>query len=182
MTAQEQIDRVNNNIADTYAVLESKGATMPSARNSDNLAQTAASVAPAQWEESLDYPGCFYRNVGQEKEWLNPPLVAGVEYRTAERNIEKPVYAKVVEYTPSAAIGNSSGTATVYIDHGISNFNRPIRVDTTFNGTSQLPYVSGSGCVTAISWISATQIVLRIEKTTHGAGQIWRFTIYYQKS
>lgn len=182
MTAQEQIDRVNKNIADTYAVLESKGATMPSARNSDNLPQTAASIVSAKWTESTEFPGCFYIEVGQEREWLNPPMSVGVEYRTAERNLGKPVYAKVVEYTPSDAIGTTSGTATVYIDHGISNFNRPIRVDTTFNGTSLLPYVSGSGCVTAISWISATQIVLRIEKTTHGAGQIWRFTIYYQKS
>lgn len=49
------------------------------------------------WTESTDHPGCFYRNVDGEVEWLNPPMVAGVPYRTAERHCNKPVYKILVD-------------------------------------------------------------------------------------
>lgn len=45
---QDQIDRINENIADTYAVLETMGAAMPAKRNSDNLAATAASLTSVE--------------------------------------------------------------------------------------------------------------------------------------
>lgn len=37
-------------------------------------------------------------------EWVNPPMLLGVEYRTVYRNNEKPVYAKLVNcgYLPNA--------------------------------------------------------------------------------
>lgn len=45
--------------------------------------------------ESSEYPGCYYRQLdNNEVEWLNPPMVLGVEYRTAERWEAKPVYVK----------------------------------------------------------------------------------------
>ena len=42
--------------------------------------------------ESSEYAGCYYRVVDGETEWLNPPAEMGVEYRTAERYLGKPVY------------------------------------------------------------------------------------------
>ena len=47
-------------------------------------------------QESTEYPGCYYRMVGEKAEWLNPPMVMGVEYRTAERWEESPVYTMLV--------------------------------------------------------------------------------------
>ena len=47
-------------------------------------------------EESSEYPGCYYRMVDDEVEWLNPPVVLGVEYRTAERWRDNVVYTTVV--------------------------------------------------------------------------------------
>lgn len=45
--------------------------------------------------ESADYPGCYYRhNAAGEVEWINPPMIDGVEYRTTERHEGKPVYIK----------------------------------------------------------------------------------------
>lgn len=44
MSIQSEINRIAQNIADTYSVLEAAGATMPTVRNSDNLAATAASI------------------------------------------------------------------------------------------------------------------------------------------
>ena len=45
------------------------------------------------------YPDCFYRKVdgSDMKEWLNPPMEDGVEYRTTERFLGKPVYIKSVK-------------------------------------------------------------------------------------
>lgn len=45
MSIVSQIDRISNNIADTYSVLESAGATMPAEANSDNLAATAQTIS-----------------------------------------------------------------------------------------------------------------------------------------
>lgn len=46
---QSEIDRVNENVAATYAVLEEAGADMPEAQNTDNLAATAASIKAVQY-------------------------------------------------------------------------------------------------------------------------------------
>lgn len=49
MSIQSEIDRIENNIAATYAELEEQGATMPSARNSTNLAATAATTKTVKY-------------------------------------------------------------------------------------------------------------------------------------
>lgn len=46
--------------------------------------------------EDPDHPGCYYRMVDGEKEWLNHPLVNGVEYRTTERIDGDPLYVKEI--------------------------------------------------------------------------------------
>lgn len=53
------------------------------------------SVAPAT--ESADYPGCYYRMVGSETEWINPPVEFGEEYRTTERWNGNAVYTKLID-------------------------------------------------------------------------------------
>lgn len=57
MGVQTQIDRINQNVASTYAVLAAMGADMPTEQNSDNLMATAATVKdiiPAYWQSALD--------------------------------------------------------------------------------------------------------------------------------
>lgn len=44
MSVQTQIDRINQNVANTYAVLAALGATLPDEQNSDNLMSTAGTV------------------------------------------------------------------------------------------------------------------------------------------
>lgn len=51
------------------------------------------------WTEDTNHPGCLYRVVGDETEWLNPPMIEGVEYRTAERCHGVPVYCVAVSGT-----------------------------------------------------------------------------------
>lgn len=47
--------------------------------------------------ESAEYPGCYYRTVNGAVEWINPPMVPGVEYRTTERWNSKIVYTMLVD-------------------------------------------------------------------------------------
>lgn len=44
MSVQSQIDRIEQNVANTYSVLNDMGATMPSVQNTDNLPNTAESL------------------------------------------------------------------------------------------------------------------------------------------
>lgn len=54
--------------------------------------------------------------VWQPWEWVNPPMLAGVEYRTTERYMGKPVYAKLV----FVGAGPTAGSA-VTVNHGVAN-------------------------------------------------------------
>lgn len=44
MSVQTEIDRINENVANTYSVLEGAGADMPQTRNTANLSEAAASI------------------------------------------------------------------------------------------------------------------------------------------
>lgn len=71
--------------------------------------------------EDTEYPGCWYRMVGNEKEWLNPPYVPGEVYRTVERyrynqRINTPVYAGY--FTDFGALPNNT-TKSVLLPTGI---------------------------------------------------------------
>ena len=61
--------------------------------------------------ESTDYPGCYYRMVDGAQEWINPPMVVGVEYRTTEKFEGQPVYCQLVYFTGIV----DGGTVTVNV-------------------------------------------------------------------
>lgn len=44
MSIQSEIDRINQNVSDTYSTLSDLGADMPSTQSTDNLAETVAGV------------------------------------------------------------------------------------------------------------------------------------------
>lgn len=62
----------------------------------------SSDVGAAPAVEDTNYPGCYYRMVNGEKEWINPPLVLGEEYRTAERWDGNAVYVKNIDLGRSA--------------------------------------------------------------------------------
>lgn len=72
--------------------------------NPHGVTAVQAGAAPAI--ESADYAGCYYRMVGGETEWINPPMMTGTEYRTTERYEGKPVYVQTffIEALPNAAV------------------------------------------------------------------------------
>ena len=71
----------------------------------------------SQYNESEDYPGCYYRMRDGEIEWLNPPMELGVEYRTTERYRGEVIYVKLIL---AASLPNNS---TMSIDTQIPAFN-----------------------------------------------------------
>lgn len=64
-------------------------------------------------KEDATYPGCYYYETANGVEWVNPPMLVGVEYRTTERYDGKPVYVKVVDYgtLPNNTEGSNYGLA-----------------------------------------------------------------------
>nr|DAL09367.1 MAG TPA_asm: nucleoid-associated protein [Caudoviricetes sp.] len=69
-------------------------------------------------------------------EWVNPPMQLGVEYRTIERYLGKPVYVKVVDCGKFPAPGSSKMVA-----HGISNC-VPISITAQMSNSNTVPYVN----------------------------------------
>lgn len=59
---------------------------------------------------------CIYGSKITPWEYINPPMILGVEYRTTERYKGKPVYAQLVPFGP---LPNNTLAATA---HGIANF------------------------------------------------------------
>lgn len=72
-------------------------------------------------------------------EWITPPMVLGVEYRTAEKHNGKPVYTKLVDC--GAMPNNTAKTISYSDDVNV----RPISVTGTWsNGTITMPGESGT--------------------------------------
>lgn len=59
---------------------------------------TSVDVGAAPAIEDSEHPGCYYRMVGGEREWINPPMVLGEEYRTTERLDKLVVYTKMTSF------------------------------------------------------------------------------------
>lgn len=74
----------------------------------EHTAQQIDDAVAASTVESTDYPGCYYRTDSGVTEWVNPPMLVGVEYRTTERYQGKPVYTKSFNI---GALPAGSGTA-----------------------------------------------------------------------
>lgn len=75
----------------------------------------------------------FYENVWQPWEWVNPPMLLGVEYRTTERYKGKPVYVKAVDF------GALPNTTTKHVDIDNKNHARAIRVSGLLNNGATIP-------------------------------------------
>lgn len=80
--------------------------------------------------------------VWQPFEWVNPPMDLGVEYRTTERYLGKPVYVKVVD------CGNLPDGTTKEVAHGIADiaivvYAQAIASNSTaaFNGRVYMPTI-----------------------------------------
>ena len=79
-----------------------------------NNKPTPADIGAAPAVESADHPGCYYRIVDSDTQWLNAPMILGVEYLTAQRWNGKPVYVKAV------GMGTLVNNSSKRVDLGLS--------------------------------------------------------------
>ena len=68
--------------------------------------QARGNISAMQGIESTDHPGCYYVLNGSAVEWINPPMQVGVEYRTTERYLGKPVYTQIINCGSMPDIGS----------------------------------------------------------------------------
>ena len=112
-----------------------------------------------------------------EWEWVDPPLQTGVEYRTTERAAGKPVYAKRVVYTPTAAVSN----ANLDITHGITDFSSLVRVEGS-DSPYPIPRLESGGGFVGITYVNDTIIRIAVYNTTIAAGRTLAITLFYTKT
>lgn len=130
-------------------------------------------VAMNEFTQDAEYPGYYYRMVDSEKEWLNPPMVAGTEYRTTERHNGKVVYTKLI------AFGNMPNSGMKGVPHGCAATN-VLRVSGNASGSDSgatIPYYDGS-----IRYdVSATLIDVVIVANTNASANTAEVQIWYTK-
>lgn len=96
--------------------------------------------------EDSTYTGCYYRMVNGIREWFNPPMVLGTEYRTTRRYKGSPVYVMAVNVgtMPSSTGGQKNFTVgqsgdTIYpIDYSIV-------IKNSSNECYKLPMITKAG-------------------------------------
>lgn len=115
----------------------------------DNLINPLAAL----FVEDADHPGCYYRMVGEEKEWHNPPMANAApastsvpasipdncEYRTTQRLLGKPVYTMLVDF---GAFNSSSNTTKFYYPANI--IERVLKIEGSLNDGRAIPIVEDS--------------------------------------
>lgn len=89
LAAAQNAETIAND-AHAYA-MNAENASLAAVRDAEEALDTAQNIS-GLLIESLEHPGCFYRNIDGEIEWINPPMVLGTEYRTTERFNGAPVY------------------------------------------------------------------------------------------
>lgn len=96
----------------------------------------AADINALPGIESAEYPGCYFRTGASFVEWINPPLLAGIEYRTAERWQGSPVYTKLVNCGNFPAQGATSYTEFA---RGVKQI---VRIAGSVADGAYIPYIS----------------------------------------
>lgn len=125
-----------------YSVEEIPGAGSQEATAYYTAFLEAAQAMGAAGIESDTFPGCYYRIVNGETEWMNPPMVSGEEYRTTERYKGKTVYTKLVD---------CGGMTNGSICRIISDHTQIIRYAAT-DGRGPLPFIYGSMDTLNTTW------------------------------
>jgi hypothetical protein len=97
------LNETNENLANIVGDVEAlKGLTealpiLNGGTGATNIYEARLNLGVAPAIESEEYPGCYYRIVNDEIEWINPPIAHElVEYRTTERHLGKPVYLEMI--------------------------------------------------------------------------------------
>lgn len=113
-----------------------------------------------------------------EWEWVNPPMLLGVEYRTTERYNGNPVYAKAIEFILSA---DTETSVNIIIPHGITGLDTIVRSAGRI-GEYTIPFASRNGGFTGFSSWSSTNIIVATYNNSWTSGSKFRITLHYTKT
>lgn len=114
----------------------------------------------------------YYYGTWSEWECENPPMVAGVEYRTTERCNGRPIFKKLIAYNVTSQIGSTSTIVTHSIPHGISGLGQAIRAE-TWKGNYIFPMFATNGGTINVAQVDATNIYLRFINDFVGTGNMY---------
>ena len=118
----------------------------------------------------------------------NPNVYSSKEVFTGKYWIDgKPLYRKVIGYTPTAEIGATGKTTEIKIPHGIANLQRRFVEFACNNSGISLPIMSSSNgttvtTATMIKQIDATDVIMRIVNDTWGTSNTFYICINYTKT
>ena len=133
----------------------------------DQLDHTAQEIddAIARAIPSTDHPGCYYRMINGVTEWVNPPVIPGVEYRTTERYNGKPVYKRAVN------IGDitDKGTST-FANNGAGTI---LSCEILYSGYLPFTYIHNSDLSNSWTRYASVSIVSSKIEISYFIGSSW---------
>lgn len=122
----------------------------------------------------------FNNNVWGPFEWVNPPMALGVEYRTTERYMGKPVYAQLIDcgYGPN----NSNAHAT----KAIENIDTIVRWSGTSSDGSAFPFAnhmySPAHILNGIVYKSSNVLHIDLYSNENKSGVTLYVSVFYTKN
>lgn len=129
---------------------------------------------------------CWVRSKSQGEwgEWCqeNPPMEYGVEYRTTEKYIGKPVYTKLVymgklPVRDALEMPDGNWSKTVY--HGAAN-NQIIRSAGVCDGRP-MPFILKDGIPTMFLTVGTSTVTVYWDSEVHNSGPLCKAQIWYTK-
>lgn len=124
-----------------------------------------------------------YKGNWGEWEWLNPPMQSGVEYRTTERCLGRPVFRKLVRYSVNAELGDSNGVTDLKIPTKINETFTILRCSALAGSGLIFPYTDSGGGETKVIKVNNTDgIVVRMNKAVWAKKErLFSFDLAYIK-
>lgn len=105
----------------------------------------------------------------QPWEWINPPTLLGVEYRTVERYNGKPVYAKAINF------GQAPNATYKEVSHGIEDFSQLVSYTGMMGGANLIE-------APALDNILINASIIRITTNTDASGSYVYLVLRYIKT
>lgn len=115
------------------------------------------------------YPSSQSPSVWLPFEWLNPPLQIGVEYRTVESYLGKPVYAKAI------SLGALPNNSQKLVNHGVENMDYCLSLTGTASNYNILGF---NGVASIFCGITAISVETNSDQTSRAGIAV----IHYTKS
>lgn len=118
----------------------------------------------------------LWNNAWEEWEFINPPMLPGVEYRTTERYNCNPVYVKMVE------LGNLPNTTIKDVDFYEDETVRPISVTGQAGSSTSDLYMTLPSANSGIELYAANYKTARIVTNVDRSNMVGRATVKYWKT